>query len=833
MIDSISRAWNRLAAMFRRSPIDRDLEAEIASHLEASIQENLRQGIAPEEARRRALVRFGSVTRAMEQHREERGLPVLDVLSQDLRFSLRTLRRDRAFAFIVILVLALGVGANVAVFSVINAILLRPLPFRDPSQLVWFATNGGKGGLSEQTYTVSAFEEFRRHNRSFQDVTSYQTFFSSIQYKLTGTGDPRPVVGVQVAENFFPMLGVEPSLGRLFTAAESRKGGAAAALLSHQFWQRQFGGDPSIIGRTITINATPADITGPVTVIGVLPASFDFGSIFSPGMRVDFYVPAYMDLWRTWGNTLAVIGRLKPGVSLAEAQAESNMLFPQLKAANRDWWADYKSTLSSLQDRVSGRLRHSLFVLWCAVGLILLIVCINVSNLLLARATSRSKEFAMRSALGAGRGRLARQCLTESLMLSICGSMLGVAFAWSIIFYLAGHSHLALPLLSSVKLDGDALAWTMLIAICAGAIFGVVPALKVSGGNLQESLKDGGVGMSQGKHHERLRSMLVISEVALACVLLVGSGLLLRSFLRLIDVDLGFQPARVGAINVEINDGGDDKRRGPIVQEMLRRVREIPGIEAAGISDMLPLDRNRSWGLVAKENLNDKSEPHGAFVYVVSPGYLETMGMRLVRGRDVLVRSSRHATCHCHQRSGCPPRMAGSGPDRPTRVRSWTWGSACGGSCGGRSRKCARGQGQRSDVHPDHPVQSRGRRTCCAYAAPNRQHRAGGDVHAAELEPGTTSNRIPHHTANRGSFRLATALSSDAGHVFCHFRPGLGFARNIRSDLVFSEPAIAGNRHTDGAGSEYGPGSTGCYVPDLAADIDRNWNRSNRFVCRR
>ncbi len=221
--------------------------------------------------------------------------------------------------------------------------------------MVWFAANGGKGGLSDQTYTVAAFEEFQRHNRSFQDVTSYQTFFNSIQYKLTGRGEPQPIVGVQVAENFFPMLGVQPTLGRLFTPDECRKGGRAAALLSYPFWQRQFGGDPAIVGRTITINAAPADITGPVTVIGVLPASFDFGSVFSPGMQVDFYVPAYMDFWRTWGNTVAVLGRLKPGVSLGQAQAEADILFPQLKAAHKDWFSDYKSTLSSLQDRVSGK----------------------------------------------------------------------------------------------------------------------------------------------------------------------------------------------------------------------------------------------------------------------------------------------------------------------------------------------------------------------------------------------------------------------------------------------------------------------------------------------
>ncbi len=635
MIDSIRRAWRRTLAVFRSAPLDAELDAEIASHIEAAIEDNLRLGMAPEEAHRRALLRFGSAARAREEHREARGLPALDVLCQDMRFTVRTLRRDRAFASIVILVLALGVGANIAVFSVVNTILLRPLPFRDSNRLVWFANNGGKGGLSDQTFMVSAFEEFQRHNRSFQDVTGYQTFFNSIQYKLVGHGEPLPVVGVQVAGNFFPALGVEPSLGRLFTPEECRKGGRAAALLSYAFWRRQFAGDPAIVGRTITIDAAPASIAGPVTVVGVLPASFDFGAVFSPGMQVDFFVPAYMDFWRTWGHTLAVVGRLKPGVSLAQAQAESDILFPQLRAVHPEWYEDHESTLlSGLQDRVSGKLRRSLYALWCAVGLMLLIVCINVSNLLLARAMSRGKEFALRAALGAGRGRLIRQLLTESLVLSGAGAGLGLVFAWAVAFYLARQDQLALPLLSAVRVDGAALGWTVLIAISVAALFGLAPAFKVMGGSLPEALKDGGAGMSQGKRHERLRSVLVISELALACVLLIGAGLLLRSFVRLLDVDLGFSPAHVASIKIEIADGGSTARRGPIVQEILERVRAIPGIEAAGMTDMLPLDRNRSWGLVAKENVNDKKE-HGAFVYVVSPGYIETMGMRLRRGRDL------------------------------------------------------------------------------------------------------------------------------------------------------------------------------------------------------
>jgi predicted permease len=634
MIDSFRRAWNRVLAVFRSRGLDADLDAEILSHIDAAIEENIHRGMDPGEARRLALVRFGGLAQAKERQREARGLPALDALRQDVRLSLRMLKRDRAFACVVIFVLALGIGANVAVFSVVNHILLRRLPFRDSNRLVWLATNQGKGGLSDQTYTVSAYEEFRKRNRSFADVTSYQTFFNSIQYKLSGKSVPLPLAGIQVAQNFFPLLGVEPVLGRLFTAEECRKGAPAVALLSYGLWQRQFGGDPSIAGRTLTIDAAPADITGPVTIVGVLPASFDFGSVFSPGLQVDFFVPAYMDFWRGWGNTLAVVGRLRPGISLGQAQAEADILFPQLKAAHPDWFEDYKSTLFGLQDRVSGKLRRSLYVLWSAVGLVLLIVSINVSNLLLARGMSRSKELAMRSALGAGRGRLVRQLLTESLVLSGAGAVLGFVFAWAIVSFLARQTQMALPMLSTLRVDGAALAWTVFVAIAVGVIFGVVPALRFSRGKLQETLKDGGAGMTLGRGQERLRSALVVSEVALACVLLIGAGLLLRSFLRLLDIDLGFAPAHVAAIKIEVNDGGSKARRGPILQTILERTRALPGIESAGVADLLPLDRNRSWGLVAKENVNDKGR-HGAFVYVITPGYLETMGMRLRDGRDI------------------------------------------------------------------------------------------------------------------------------------------------------------------------------------------------------
>ena len=349
---------------------------------------------------------------------------------------------------------------------------------------------------------------------------------------------------------------------------------------------------------------------------------------------MDIVVPAIMDELRNWGNTLTMMGRLKPGVTRAQAQAEVDILMPQLRAAHKDWYDDYATAMTGLQDYISGKLRRSLVVLWCAVGLILLIVCVNLSNLLLARAASRSKEFASRSALGAGRLRIVRQLLTESLVLAGAGAVLGLGVAFAITLYLARQGSIALPLLSTVRVDGAALGWTLLIALAAAVLFGVAPSLKISGGNLQDALKDAGHGMSAGRKHDRMRAVLVVSEVALACVLLVGAGLMLRSFLRVLDVDLGFQPSRAAAIKIDYNDGGKPARRGAILQVILRRVSAIPGIHSAGVVDMLPLDRNRQWGLQAKGRVYRAGEQAAAFVYVVTPGYLRAIGMQLRAGRD-------------------------------------------------------------------------------------------------------------------------------------------------------------------------------------------------------
>ena len=561
MIDSLRRALNRLRSFFRKDPLDRDLNAEMATHLEFAVEENLRRGMSPEEARRQAMVRFGGIDQARQQHRETRGLPTLDIFLQDLRYTLRTLRRDHAFTIVAVLILALGIGANIVVFSVVNTILLRPLPFSNPQELAWISPPPQTCGMSCMTYSADAFEEFRAQGRSYQDVTGYMAFSTADNLRLSGHGEPVPATGIEVISNFFQVLGVQPAMGRLFTPDEARHGASPVVLLTDHWWRRQFAADPAIVGKKIDLNGTP------VTVVGVLPASFDFGAVFSPGAKVDAFTPENLDDERMWGNIVTMIGRLKPGVSVSQAAAEAKLIAPKLyfNVKYPQSLGQYKDGVIPvpLKDYVSGRLRRSLVVLWCAVGLILLIVCVNLSNLLLARAASRTREFAMRTALGASRGRLVRQLLTESLVLSGTGAICGLALAYAAILWLAHQGSIALPLLSSIKVDGSALAWTVLIAVLAAVIFGLAPGLKMSSGNLQEALKDSGPGTSEGRKHERMRGALVVSEVALACVLLIGAGLLMRSFLKVLDIDLGFQPDQAASIKVDYDDqrsNGSSKR---------------------------------------------------------------------------------------------------------------------------------------------------------------------------------------------------------------------------------------------------------------------------------
>ncbi len=639
----------RFLAHFRAPALDADLDAEMASHLAFAIEDNLQRGIPPGEACRQAMLQFGGTQQSRENHREARSFQKLNDLLQDIRYTLRILRKDRSFALIAIVILALGIGANVVVFSVVNTLLLKPLPFPDSHQLVWIAPPPSGCGLSCATYSSDAYEEFRDQSSAYESVTGYFAFSTPDNLRLTGRGEPEPATGIDVIGNFFQVLGVTPFKGRLFTADEGRAGhgttaccavGSVAhpvALLAYPYWRRHFNADPDIVGQTIEVNGSP------FTVVGVLPESFDFGAVFSPGAKVDLFTPLDLDGARDWGNIVTLIGRMKPGIAVPQALADAQRI-----AGNIYFNTKYPQTLGRykgdlipvlLKDYVTGKLHRSLIALWAAVGAILLIAGVNLSNLLLARSAARSKEFALRGALGANRGRIIRQLLLESLVLSGAGALGGLALALLFLAWLTHQGSLALPLLNSLRIDVAALLWTALIAILTAMVFGLLPGLRIAGGNLQETLKDSGAGAGLGRRHESLRAALVISEVALACMLLVSAGLLLRSFLKVLDVDLGFQPDRAASIKVDYDDSAptgeaSQIKRGVIFQEILARIGAVPGVEAAGMADYLPLGPNREWDdPVPKGKTFRPEELPTPLVYIVTPGFFRAMGIRL-HGRD-------------------------------------------------------------------------------------------------------------------------------------------------------------------------------------------------------
>jgi predicted permease len=560
---------------------------------------------------------------------------MFDTLRQDFAYALRGFRREAGFAIVAILILALGIGANTAVFSIINPLLLRPLPFPAADELVWLAPDPAqsakkRAGMSDLTYTVAVYELLQREARSFANLSAYNAFFGYGNNTLTGRGDPERIVGVDVAPRFFEVLGVQPAHGRLFTREELTPNGPKALIMSHAFWVRRFAADPAIVGQTINVDNMP------VTVAGVMPETFDFSATFTPGIRVDYFVPLDLDRIRTWGHMLAVIGRVKPGATPRSAHAELATLMPRLKAAAKEWIGSTNVGVTALKDHVSGRMRRSLVVLWSAVGVVLLIVCANLSNLLLARTATRRKEIAVRIALGAGRWRIVRQLLTEGIALSVAGAALGVPLAYLLTEVVRANVTLSVPLLHQVRVDSAALLFTAAVAIASGMIVGFLPALRLTGRDPHAALKEQSRGSTDGRGAAWLRSTLVVAEITLACVLLVGTGLLLRSFVRQLDVNLGFEPSRVFALRV---DAGLRRERTPeqrlaVVSELVRRVRAIPGVEAVGTTDALPLDRNRQWWIAVPGEKREPGDDLNPFVYVVGPGYFRSMGIALKDGRD-------------------------------------------------------------------------------------------------------------------------------------------------------------------------------------------------------
>jgi putative ABC transport system permease protein len=555
----------------------------------------------------------------------------METLVNDVRYSLRTLARNPSFTIVAVLALALGIGANTAIFSIIDAVLLRPLPYQEPEKLVKVWTNFTGIGLPNDRNWVSPpeFVDLRALNKSFSGVAA----ISGDSFNISTGGTPERVEGAQVSASFLDLLGVRPTTGRGFLPGEDQPGRDNVILLSHDLWQRRFGGDPAIVGRTITVNGRS------YMVLGVLPPGFRYpaeAEVWTPlAITPEMLGPGYRG-----SHGLEVLARIKSEVSLDQARADMRAVTSQIIEQNRDYPyrdRDFAVLLVPLLEETIGDVRTALFVLLGAVGFVLLIACANVANLLLARAAVRERELAVRAALGASRGRLVRQLLTESIVLSMAGAASGLLVAHWGLRALNTITETALPRIASVGLDARLLAFTVLVAVATGVIFGLVPAIQASRSITYDSLKEAGRGGTAGTLHHGLRRVLIVAEVALSLVLLAGAGLLVRSFLRVLAVDPGFHADRVLTVRVALPEArySTPERIRAFYGELLDRIEHLPGVEAAGAVSSLPLSGSGSSGTVTIDTnaVPPENATPEADWRAITPGYFRAMGIALVRGR--------------------------------------------------------------------------------------------------------------------------------------------------------------------------------------------------------
>ena len=549
-------------------------------------------------------------------------------LAQDMVYAVRALRRDRGFFFFATLIIGLGVGASTAVFSVMSPLLLQPLPFEAPDRLVLIDNGDGTGGLSGITSRTSNVRDFRAEARSFDGIAGFNAFFDQQSFNLSGVGAPERLVGANVTDDLLDVLGVQTAVGRDFTVEEGLVGGPPAILLTHGFWVRRFAGDPSIVGQALPLNDEPH------TVVGVLPAEFDFASIFTPTAPVDFLLPwPIADETDNWGNTTTMVARLAPGATIENAQSELDGIVTALEAADSERWG-LGGRISGLQERIARPFRSGLLLLAAAAGLVMLIVCVNLSNMLLARSPRRRREMAVRRTLGATRARLVRQLLLESVMVSLSGAVVGVLLAQAATRFVSTSTGLEIPMLSSISIDGMALGFTVAIALIAGVVVGAVPALQVSEGGEAEALGGSARGAGASRGARRLRDLLVVSEVAMACVLLVFGGLVLRSFQQVMDVDVGFEATDLVAWQLASSRTFDTLPEiNAFFDEVVTSVEAVPGVEAVGLVDALPLGTNRTWGERVADKQYEDDENESFFPHIVDHRYMEAMGVPLIEGR--------------------------------------------------------------------------------------------------------------------------------------------------------------------------------------------------------
>src|ERR1044071_4718428 len=562
---------DRLRALRQREIVINDIDREMRSHLELQVEKKIKAGMSPPEAREKAMRSFGNVNRAVDAAYDVKGGGVFETLMQDIRYGVRMLVKHKAFTAIAVVTLALGIGANTAIFSVVNQLLLSPLPYRNAEEIVmlWEVSPEGR---HQNSVSRANFRSWREQSTSYQTVAA----FSDQRFNLTGNGEPEELSVQMATPEIFNVLGVDPLLGRTFLPDDAAADKPPIAVLSYGLWQRRFGGEANIVGRDLTLNGEK------YTVIGVMPASFQFhiqrrsGTGRPAEMWTILPMPTGAGA-NERGRFLSVVGRLRDGVSADQAAAELRTIAARLSDEAPEFNKNYSAEVLPLRDQFFGNVRRPLWLMLGAVGFVLLIACANVANLLLSLAPSREKEIAVRAALGARRGRIIRQLLTESLLLALLGSVLGVGFAWLGIKGLIAISPRDLVSLQGVSLNFTVLLWTLGVSLLTGVIFGLAPALHVSRLNLNDSLKDGGKSESgQASGSRRLRNALVVSEIALAVVLLASAGLLIRSFLRLQQVERGFTTGNVLTMVIRLSDARykEDPQIVNFFSQTLDRVRQ-------------------------------------------------------------------------------------------------------------------------------------------------------------------------------------------------------------------------------------------------------------------
>ena len=609
----------------RRRKVEKDLSDEVGSYLELSTQRKIEAGLGERDARRAALVELGGAEQVKEQVREVRLGHGLETCLKDLRFGLRSLGKSPGFTAVALLTLALGIGANTAIFSVIHAVMLRPLPFREPSQLGKIWPERPRVSASKSDYV-----EIRDGARSFAGVAAY----SNWGFTLTGSGEPAKIEGARITANLISLLGVEAGFGRIFALEEDQPGRDKVALMSYALWQTCFGSDPRIIGQTILIDGTS------YAVVGVMPKGFNFPN----GSPHDLWLPATLDPGAPEdfaSGYLTLVGRLKPGVTTAQARSELVALSRSIREKRPNIPADYAThaQVNPLQAESVAEIRPTLLILLGTVGLVLLIACANVANLQLARASNRQRELAVRAALGASRARLVRQLLTESMLLSALGGAAGIALAYIGLDFLVAL--LPLPRTGDIAISGSVLLFSLGLSVLAGLLFGLAPALQTSKPDLQSPLKESGRAVSGAGG--RLRSLLVISEVALALTLVIGAGLLIKSFWRLYHVHPGFEADHTISFQLSPPDfattGPKDEaqtRARLYYREVLERLAHLPGVQSVGGIHLLPMgDSNWNPGL----RIEDRPLPPGASAEsvnwrLVTADYFRTMSIPLLKGRS-------------------------------------------------------------------------------------------------------------------------------------------------------------------------------------------------------